>query len=170
MRTLLMFLLFLPAAHARDMSFTVSPSTGMATISNMDGYDDAPFLRIYGGFHPLPQLGLYAFGVDYADFDSNRGSNNVTIKVNGFGVGVMGRWPAHRHVGPYIRADYFRWYAELEALGRTLAKDNGGSPGLAVGIQFPIWRMIGVNAEFAGYNDVSGADLRQASVGVKFEF
>ena len=94
----------------------------------------------------------------------------VAIKLRGAGLSVTGRWPVSVHVQPYVRADYLFWQAEATGLGRTLAKDNGRSPGLALGAQFPIKGMFGVKAEVAGYNNVSGADIRQFSVGLTLDF
>ena len=156
-------------AHAAT-SFGVSPSIGIATIQNIDGYKDSGFLRLDGNYYPIKQLGLSVFGTQYQDFESSRNASNVDIELNGFGVGVTGRWPVHKHVQPYIRAEYFRWNAEASGLGRTLGKDNGGSAGLAIGMQFPIYRIFGIKAEASGYNNVSGADIRQLSVGVTLEF
>ncbi len=163
-------LLLLSAPHAyAERSYVVAPSVGAASISNIDGYDNSAYVRVDGAFHPIPQVGVGVFVASYPGFKSSSG-NEVTVKVNGYGVGVTGRWPVHPHVQPYVRLDYMRWDAEAEAFGRTLAKDSGGSPGLALGAQFPIKGFFGLKAEASGYNDVSGADIRQFSVGAMFEF
>jgi len=83
---------------------------------------------------------------------------------------VTGRWPVHPHIQPYVRLDYLLWNVEATGLGRTLAKDSGGSAGFAVGVQFPIKSIYGIKAEVSGYNNVSGADIRQLSLGATFEF
>jgi hypothetical protein len=117
----------------------------------------------------MPEVGVGVFVTSYPGFKSSAG-NEVTIKVKGYGVGVTGRWPVHPYAQPYVRLDYMRWDAEAEGLGRTLAKDSGGSAGLALGAQFPIAGFFGLKAEVSGYNNVSGADIRQFSVGAMFEF
>lgn len=168
---LLLSLLLLPAAHVHaENSFVVSPSVGAASISNIDGYKTAAYLRVDGSFYLLPQLGVNVFVANYPGFDSSGSGNEVTIKMNGYGAGVLGKWPVHPHVQPYVRVDYMLWNAEATGLGRTLAKDRGGSAGFAVGMQFPIISLFGVRAEVAGYNNISGADIRQISVGATFEF
>ncbi len=163
-------LLLLSATHAyAERTYAVAPSVGYASISNMDGYDNSAYVRVDGTFHPIPQVGVGVFVASYPGFKSSAG-NEVTIKVNGYGVGVTGRWPVHPHVQPYVRLDYMMWDAEAEGFGRTLAKDSGGSPGLALGAQFPIKGFFGLKAEVSGYSNVSGADIRQFSVGAMFEF
>lgn len=168
---LLLSLLLLSAPHAHaDKSFIVSPSVGGASISNIDGYNNSPYLRIDGSFHPLPEFGVNVFVAGYGGFDTSGGGNDVTIRLNGYGAGMTGRWPVHPHVQPYVRLDYMLWNAEATGLGRTLAKDKGGSAGLAVGMQFPIRSIFGIKTELSGYNNVSGADIRQFSLGLTLEF
>jgi hypothetical protein len=168
---LLLSLLLLSATQAyANGTFAVSPSAGVASISNINGYGNSTYLRVDGGFYPLPEIGVNLFVVNYFGFKSNVGGSNVEIKVNGFGPGITGRWPVHPHVQPYARIDYMRWNAESKGFGRTLAKDKGGSTGLAVGVQFPIKSYYGVKAEVSGYNNVSGANIRQFAVGATFEF
>ncbi|HLZ33924.1 MAG TPA: outer membrane beta-barrel protein [Nitrospira sp.] len=170
-RRLLLSLLLLSANHAyAERTYVVSPSVGSASISNINGYRNSPFLRVDGTFYPIPEFGVGLFVADYSGFNSNVGGSEVGIKVTGGGAGVTGRWPVHPHAQPYFRVDYMRWNAEATGFGRTLAKDRGGSAGLALGVQFPIRRMFGVKAEAAGYNNVSGADIRQLSVGLTLEF
>lgn len=170
-RRLLLSLLLLPATHVHaGSSFVISPSVGGASISNIDGYKISPFVRVDGSFHPLPQFGINVFVAHYPGFDSSGGGNDVSIKINGFGAGVTGRWPVHPHAQPYVRLDYMRWDAEATGIGRTLAKDKGGSAGFAAGMQFPIRRIFGIKAEVSGYNNVSGADIRQFSLGLLLEF
>lgn len=168
---LLLSLLLSSATHAyAESSFVISPSVGSASITNIDGYKNSPFVRVDGSFHPLPQFGVNVFVAGYPGFDSSGNGNAVSIKINGYGVGVTGRWPAHPHMQPYVRLDYMQWNAEATGLGRTLAKEGGGSAGLAVGIQFPIKKFFGIKAEVSGYNNVTGADIRQFSLGPTFEF
>lgn len=170
-RRLLLSLLLLTATRVyAESSFIVSPSLGVASISNIDGYNSSAFLRVDGSFYPLPQLGFNVFVAGYPGFDSSGSGNNVSIKITGYGAGVTGRWPVHPHMQPYVRVDYMKWNAEAAGLGRTLAKDNGGSAGLAMGMQFPIKKIFGIKAEASGYNNVSGADIRQFSVGLTLEF
>ena len=169
-RRLLFSMLLLSATQAyAEKSFMVSPSLGRASISNINGYGDANFLRVDGSFYPIPEFGLNVFAAQYSDFKSSSGTA-VAIKMNGYGAGVIGKWPVHENVQPYVRADYMSWNAEASAFGRSLSKDNGGSPGLALGVQFPIKRMFGVKAEVAGYNNISGANIRQFSVGLTLKF
>lgn len=170
-RKLFLAMLLLSATHVHaESSFIVSPSLGGASISNIDGYNNSPFLRVDGSFYPLPQLGVNVFVAHYPSFDSSGGASKVNIRVNGYGAGVTGRWPVHPHMQPFVRLDYMRWDAKATGIGRTLAKDKGGSAGFAVGMQFPIKRVFGIKAEVAGYNNVSGADIRQFSLGLVFEF
>jgi hypothetical protein len=110
------------------------------------------------------------FGVQYEGFESSGSGNAVKIKLSGFGPGVTGRWPVHPNVQPYVRLDYMFWNAESIALGRTLAKEDGGSAGLALGVHFPIKRIFGAKVEVSRYNNVSGADIQQVLVGAVFEF
>jgi hypothetical protein len=168
---LLPALLLIASMHAHaDSSFLVSPSLGTASISNLDGYTSSPLIRVDGSFHPIPQFAVGVFVANLTGFESTGSGNAVSIQVNGYGAGVTGRWPVHPHVQPYARLDYMMWSAESTGLGRTLAKDQGGSAGLALGVQFPIKKIFGVKAEFSGYNNVSGANIRQFSVGATFEF
>lgn len=168
---LLLPVLLLAATPAvAERSYVVSPTLGYASISNIDGYKDAANIRIEGSFYPIPQFAANLFVVSYAGFESSGGGNVVTLDVNGYGAGVTGRWPVHPHVQPYARLDYMLWNVEATGLGRTLAKDQGGSAGFALGMQFPIKSFVGVKAELSGYNNVSGADIRQFSVGATFEF
>ncbi|MBI5891346.1 MAG: hypothetical protein HZB47_11825 [Nitrosomonadales bacterium] len=167
---LLLTLLLLSATHAyAEMSFAVSPSVGDASISNIGGYQNSNYARIDGSFYPLPELGINVFGASYTGFKSS-GGNEVSIKLTGYGTGVTGRWPVHPHVQPYVRVDYLLWKATSTGLGRTLGTDTGGSAGLAAGVQFPIKRFFGLKAEASAYNNVSGADIRQFSLGAVFEF
>lgn len=164
-------LLLLSATHVNAESyFEVSPSVGGASIINIDGYKNASYLRVDGSFYPLAQLGVNVFVANYPGFVSSGSGNEVTVKIAGYGAGVTGRWPVHPHVQPYVRIDYMAWNAEATGLGRTLAKDKGGSAGLAVGMQFPITGMFGVKIEVSGYNNVSDADIRQLAAGATFEF
>jgi hypothetical protein len=170
-RTLVLALLLLPAAqlHA-ELSFAVAPSVGIATITNIDGYTDAAFLRVDGSFYPLPQVAVNVFATKYADFENSGGGSDVAIELQGGGVGVIGRWPVDPHFMPYLRAEYLLWSAKATGLDRTLAEDDGGSAGLAIGAHFPINRRFGVKTEFGGYNNVSGANIRQISLGLVIEF
>jgi hypothetical protein len=168
---LLFSLLLLSATQAyADGSFVISPSLGGAKISNISGYSNAAFMRVDGSFFPIPEFGVGAFVAGYQDFKPSNGNNGTAIKVNGYGVGITGRWPVSPHVQPYARIDYMRWDVEARGLGLSIAKQSGGSPGLALGVQFPIRRMIGVKAEVSAYNKVSDANLRQFSIGWLFEF
>src|SRR5512143_3080142 len=169
-RLFLSLSLLLSATHAyAEKTFTVTPSVGSASIKNIDGYKNSPFVRVDGSFNPIPQFGINLFAASYSGFDSS-GGNDVAIKLNGYGAGVTGRWPVHPHVQPYVRLDYMRWNAEATGLGRTLAKDSGGSAGLAIGAQVPIKGIFGAKAEVSGYNNVSGANIRQFSLGMTVEF
>lgn len=168
---LLLSLLLLTATHAyADSSFVVSPSVGSASVSNINGYKNSSYLRVDGSFHPLPEFGINLFVAGYSGFNSSGSGNSVAIKLNGYGAGVTGKWPVHPHAQPYVRIDHMRWNAEATGLGRTLAKDKGGSTGLAVGMQFPIKSIYGIKAEMSGYNNVSGADIRQFSLGLTIVF
>lgn len=168
---LLLSLLLLSATHVyAESSFVVSPSVGSASVSNIAGYKNSPFLRVDGTFHPLPQFGVNVFVAGYPGFDSSSGAHDITIRVTGGGAGVIGRWPVHSHVQPYVRLDYMLWNVRSIALDRTLAKDTGGSAGFAAGVQFPIKKFFGIKAEASSYNNVSDADIRQFSVGLTFEF
>ena len=167
---LLLPLLLTATPAAAERSYAVSPTLGYATISNIDGYKDASNIRIEGSFYPVPQFAANLFVVSYAGFESSGAGNPVTLNVNGYGAGVTGRWPVHPHVQPYVRLDYMMWSAEATGLGRTLGKDQGGSAGFALGMQFPIKKIFGAKAEVSGYNDISGANIRQFSLGATFEF
>ena len=169
--SLLLSLLLLSATRAyADKSFVVSPSIGGASISNISGYNNAAFLRVDGSYFPVPEFGVGAFVAGYQDFKPSNSTNGAAIKVNGYGVGMTGRWPVSPHVQPYVRVDYMFWNAEAKGLGQTIAKQHGGSAGLALGVQVPVRRMIGVKAEISAYNKVSDANLRQFSIGWVFEF
>jgi len=171
-------LLLLPAAQAcaRDWSGMVSPSVGVATVSNISGYKDAAFARVDAAFFPTPEFGVGVFGIGYDDFKTDSNSSaGADIKVDGFGISVTGRWPLHPRVAPYARAEYMRWSAEATALGQKLARQRGGSPGITLGLQFPIvqfpvLRSLGVKVEFSAYNKISDADIRQISSGLILEF
>lgn len=167
---LLSLLLFLAASAHAEQSFMVSPSVGNASINNISGYKNSSFLRIDGSYYPLPEIGIGVFIVKYSDFESSGAGNKVAIKMDGSGVGLTAKLPIHPHVQPYVRIEYMRWNAEATGLGRTLGTDKGGSTGLALGMQFPIRKMFGVKAEAAGYNKVSGANIRQFSVGLTLKF
>lgn len=164
-----LLLLTATQAHA-DKSFMVSPAVGKASISNISGYGDANLLRVDGSYYLLPEFGFNVFVAGYQDFKSSGSGTAVAIKVNGFGPGLIARWPVHPNVQPYARLDYMRWTAEATGLGRTLGKDTGGSMGLALGAQFPISSRLGIRAEVAGYNNVSGANIRQFLVGLTVGF
>jgi hypothetical protein len=168
---LLLSLLLLSATHvyARGV-FVVSPSVGEASIGNLNGYDNSLFVRVDGSYQPIPQFGVNLFAASYSGFKSNGGGTGVTIKLNGYGAGVTGRWPVQPYMQPYVRVDYMLWNAESTGLGRTLAKDHGGSAGLAVGMQFPIKSIYGVKVEIFRYNNVSGANIRQLSLGLTLDF
>ncbi|MDO8991108.1 MAG: outer membrane beta-barrel protein [Sideroxyarcus sp.] len=168
---LLLSLVLLSATHAyaRGTVF-VSPSVGTASISNIDGYKDAALLRVDAAYFLLPELGVGLFGMQYSDFESSGSGNAVSIKLSGFGPSVTGRWPVHPNVQPYVRLDYMRWEVESHGLGRLLASDTGGSAGLTAGVHFPIKRIFGAKVEVSRYNNVSGADIQQVSVGAVFEF
>ena len=165
----LMSLLCLPGL-ASAVSFGVSTAMGSASISNVDGYGSASYFRLDGRIHPIPPLAIHLFITEYEDFRHSGEEHRVAIGIRGQGVGVSGRWPLHRHVVPYARLDYLRWQAKARGLGRTLARDDGNSLGLTAGAHFPIRRHFGLYAELSGFNDVSGADLRQHSIGVMFSF
>lgn len=171
-RRLVLPLLLLLATHAHaDRHFVVSPSVGTSSVSNIQGYKNAVFVRVDGSYYPVPVFGINVFGAGYENFKSSGSGHAISIKMSGYGVGVIGKWPVHERVHPYIRADYMLWKAEVSALGKSpLASDSGGSAGLAIGAQFPIWNRIGVKAEVSGYNKVSDANLRQFSVGLTVEF
>jgi hypothetical protein len=168
---LLFSLLLLSAtqAYARG-TFVISPSVGSASISNISGYKESSVARLDAGYFPLPELGVGLFGIGYSDFKSNGSGNAVAIKLSGYGPSVTGRWPVHPNVQPYVRLDYLFWKAESTGLGRTLANDKGGSAGLAAGVHFPIKRFLGAKVEVSRYNNVSGADIQQFSIGAVFEF
>jgi len=168
---LLFSLLLLSVTHAYARgTFVVSPSVGAASISNISGYKDSNAARVDASYFLLPELGVGLFGINYSDFKSGGSGNAVSIKLSGYGPSMTGRWPVHPNVQPYARLDYMLWKAEANGLGRILANDKGGSAGLAVGVHFPIKRIFGVKAEVSRYNNVSGADIQQFSVGAVFEF
>lgn len=152
-----------------QLGFEVAPSVGAATITNIDGYNDTTFIRVDGSFYPLPQLAANLFVIGYNDFETSSG-NAVAISLRGGGAGVIGKWPVNAHFMPYARAEYFHWNAEATALNRTVGKDKGNSFGLALGAEFPIKKIFGAKAEVSGYNDVSGANIRQISVGMTLSF
>jgi hypothetical protein len=162
-------LLLLATPARAEISFAVAPSVGGATISNFSNYRDSAFARVDGTFFLLPEFGFNVFGTGYSGFETRNG-NEITIKVSGVGAGVIGRWPVHPHVQPYARLEYFSWRAEASGLNTTLGTESGGSPGLAIGLHFPIKKFFGLKAEVAGYNKVSDANIRQISIGGMFEF
>lgn len=168
--SILLPLLLLTSQANAESSFFVSPSIGNASIQNIKGYGEATFLRVDGRYHPIPEVGVGIFAALYDGFRSNSEGNPVDISLNGYGVGVTGKWPVHPHVQPYVRLDYMIWNAESTGLYRTLGKDKGGSPGIALGIQVPIKKIFGVRAEVSNYNNVSGANIRQFLVGLTLEF
>lgn len=169
-KELLVIMLLLASPASAEMGFMVSPSVGSAGISNIDGYENSPFLRVDGGLYPIPQFGVNVFAVSYPGFKTSGAGTDVTIKINGYGVGLSGRWPAHPHMQPYARLEYMQWNAEASAFGQTFAKDNGGSAGLALGMEFPVKRFLGIKTELCGYNDVSGANIRQLLLAATFRF
>lgn len=169
---LLMFMQSLPVyADIYDAhTVALAGSIGKASINNIDGYQSANNLRIDAIFYPLDWLETNAFYTRYADFKPHTGSNGVAIQVSGFGAGVTGRWQMHPQMQPFVRIEYLRWDAEASALNRVLARDRGGSAGLALGAQFPMSNTYALKAEASGFNDVSGAHIRQFSLGMMFEF
>jgi hypothetical protein len=170
-RKLLFSFLLLSAtrANADSGALVISPSAGGASISNIDGYEKSRFVRVDGSFYLQPQFGIGVFAARYPAFGTSGTGSNVSIKVDGYGAGLTGRWFFTQNVQAYVRAEYMQWRAEASGLNRTLAKDEGGSAGLAVGMHFPVNGSFGIKAEAAGYNDVSGADIRQLSLGLTFE-
>jgi hypothetical protein len=163
--------LLLSATHAYARgTFAISPSAGSASISNVSGYKESSFARVDAGYFPLPELGVGLFGITYSDFKSSGSGNAVAIKLSGYGPSVTGRWPVHPNVQPFVRLDYLVWRAESTGLGRSLANDKGGSAGFAAGVHFPIKGLFGAKVEMSRYNNVSGANIQQFSVGAVFEF
>lgn len=156
-------------AHAEG-DFVISASLGNASIGNISGYDNSSHTRIDGSFFPRQEFGMNIFRTRYSGFDSSGGGNNVSIAVDGYGLGVTRRWLRHTRAQPYVRIEYMRWSAEANGLNRILAKDKGGSAGLATGVLLPVRGMFGITAELAGYNNVSDADIWQWSLGLAFTF
>ncbi len=146
----LLLLLFATHAHA-ERTIAVAPSLGIAS-SNHEGAHKGSFVRVDGSYYPTPQFGISLFAAGY-------------FGLNGYGAGLTGRWPVQPHLQPYVRVDYMLW----DATGGS-RNESGGSAGLAVGAQFPIKGIFGVNAEVSDYNNVNGADLRQFSLGLLFQF
>src|ERR1022692_2754347 len=90
---LLLSLWLLAATQAyAEQSYAISPSVGNASISNINGYNSSPYLRLDGSLFPIPQLGINLFAASYSGFNSS-GGTNVAIKLNGYGAGGTGRGP-----------------------------------------------------------------------------
>jgi hypothetical protein len=156
-------------AHA-DKSFMVSPSIGNASTSNIKGYDNVSMTRVDGSYFPVPELGVNLFVEKYSDFKPSGNGPAVAINVKGYGTGIIGRWPVHPNVQPYVRLDYMRWTVEAVGLGRVLGRDIGHSPGLALGVHFPITEKYGVKAEASGFNKVNSANIRKLMLGLTIAF
>ncbi len=178
LRAFFLLLLFAVSPVVTAASFMVSNSAGSASISNLDGYDNAMYLRLDVGYFPIPQIGFNIFINDYDDFQyneayslfSNTATNAVDLVLKGRGVGVTGRWPINTHFQPYLRAEYYDWDLEARSLNRTVGKDSGGNLGIVVGAQFPVRKFFGFKAEAIRYNDISGADIDHLALGLVFEF
>lgn len=170
-------LLLCGSQAATAASFMVSNSAGSASVSNIDGYDRAVYLRLDGAFFMTPQLGVNIFIVDYDDFDYNEADafytatgHSTSLVLKGVGFGIIGRLPLNAHFQPYARAEYFDWDLEARALDRTVGKDSGGTVGIAVGAQIPVRKFFGFRGEVLRYEDISGADIEQFGLGLTFEF
>lgn len=160
-------LVFFSSSATAETSFMVSPSLGTGNVS---GYHNTGYIRIDGSFYPMPQLGFNLFYADYADFETKNGGTPASLSLNGYGVGVVGRWPLHLNIQPFIRGEYFSWDSEVNSLGGTVGADSDFSTGFALGVQFPIKNFFGLKVEVFRYSDVSGADIDQFSFGATFEF
>ena len=153
-----------------ETSFMVSPVLGAASVSNINGYRNTTYVRVDGNFYLLPQLGLNLFYADYADFETSSGATPVSLSLNGYGIGVTGRWPLHPHIQPFVRIDYFAWDSKVNSRGKTVGADSGSSTGFALGILIPIKSFLGLKGEILRYVDVSDADIDQISFGATFQF
>lgn len=180
-RHILFSLLLLSCGQAfAAPTFILSPSVGEASISDIDDYSSAAYLRIDATLFIKPQLGLNFFLTDSSDFrlndadyryyDSSNLEHPVSLYLKGRGIGVTGKWPLHPHVQPYVRADYFDWKLEARALNRTVGRDHGGSIGLAIGVQLPLYSRFGIKAEALRYFDISGTDIDQLALGWTFAY
>lgn len=154
-----------------EQSFMISPSFGKASVSDVDNYENSTHLRFDGTYYIIPEFGLNLFVTDYAAFETSLDyGSEASIDLDGYGIGFVGRWPAHSHIQPYLRAEYFAWDAELTAFGHTIGKDSDYSTGIALGLQLPIASVFGLKLEGERYYDVSGADIDQLTFGLTFEF
>lgn len=155
-----------------EPSFMVSPALGVANIANNDAYESSTFLRVDGSYFFTPQFGLDLFLMGYSDFETKTTGHDIALELNGYGLGVIGRWPLHERVWPYLRAEVLSWRAKAMLINenRKVGSDDGNSLGLAVGVQFPISRLIGLKTEFVRHNDISGADINHFAFGMTFSF
>ncbi|MBU1425003.1 MAG: porin family protein [Gammaproteobacteria bacterium] len=164
-------LLLLSATQAyAGGTFVVSGMAGGASPGDGSGYNNSTLVRLDGGYFLLPEFGFNLSVANYNGFKTSGSGTEIDIKITGGALGVVGKWPVHPHVQPYVRLDYMRWNAEATGLNRTLGKDQGGSAGLAVGVQVPIKKIFGAKAEVSGYNNVSGVNIRQIAIGWVLEF
>ncbi|MFO7592849.1 MAG: outer membrane beta-barrel protein [Pseudomonadota bacterium] len=165
----LLFILLMATSGASvaEQSFMISPSFGMASV---DDYDDTTHIRIDGSYFIMPEFGINAFVTNYSDFETSGDYGDAAIELDGYGIGLIGRWQAHPRFHPYLRVDYFYWDAELTALGRNIGSESDFSTGIALGAQLPIKGFFGLKLEAQRYYDVSGADIDQLNFGATFEF
>lgn len=166
---LALLLLSATQAYARG-TFVVSGMAGSASPGTGSGFSNSNLVRLDGGYFLLPEFGFNLSVANYNSFTSLGSGTRIDIKITGGALGVVGKWPVHPHVQPYVRLDYMRWNAKATGLNRTLGTDQGGSAGLAVGVQVPIKKIFGAKAEVSGYNNVSGVNIRQIAIGWVLEF
>lgn len=168
----LLFILLLAASGTTmaEQSFMISPSFGKASVSNIDDYDDSTHIRIDGSYFIIPEFGINLFAANYSDFETSTDNGTAAISLETYGIGLIGRWQAHPHIQPYLRADFFHWDAELTAFGDTTGSERDYSSSVALGVLFPIASIFGLKLEGQRYDDISGADINQLSFGVTFEF
>lgn len=170
-RLLFVLLLTTGGTAVAEQSFMISPSFGKASVNDIDDYGNATHIRLDGTYYIIPEFGLNLFATNYAAFETSSGyGSDASIDLDGYGIGFVGRWPAHAHIQPYLRAEFFAWDAELTAFGHTIGKDSDYSAGIALGLQLPIASVFGLKLEGERYYDVSGADIDQLTFGVTFEF
>ena len=166
-----------PAATFAESGFIVGASVGSAELSeDFGGFDvDADstafrftvawkfndYLAIEGGYHN--------FGEFDQSFDIEGEIVDVSLKADGFTLGVVGNLPLGDRWSLFARSGAFFWDGDADINNVSAAKPEDTNFYFGAGVQLAIGEKLSLTADGSRY-DLDGSASNVISIGLNYTF
>jgi len=163
-------------ARADDGLF-VSASVGSADLTeNFDGFDidtDSTAWGLTVGWrfnrYFAVEGGYQNFGRFEQTFEIEGDPVDVSIKADGFVLGVIGSLPVGERFGVFAKAGSFFWDGDSKINSLTVATPGDTNLYLGAGVSFALTERLALSADVARY-DFEDTESDVVSVGASYSF